>query len=119
MGSRMGPAQGDSMRVDVWDPRKDGAFSESALRRKLEERGYRVSRYVYPAGTVFDTHVHDDDKIDAVVSGRFAVSMQGETVELGPGDAVHVPRGMAHSAEVLGEDSVVSFDAIKVSVRGM
>jgi mannose-6-phosphate isomerase-like protein (cupin superfamily) len=66
---------------------------------------------------VFDTHVHEMDKIDAVVSGKFAVTMEGETVELGPGDAVHVPRGVAHQARVVGDQSVVSFDAVKVPRR--
>jgi quercetin dioxygenase-like cupin family protein len=59
------------MQVERWDPQKDGPLSESAMRRKLEQLGYRVSRYVYPPGTYFGPHTHDLDKIDAVLSGRF------------------------------------------------
>ncbi len=101
------------VRVDRWDRVREGEASEAGLRRKLEGRGYRVSRYVYPPGTVFVTHTHDVDKIDAVVSGRFALSMDGEDVVLEAGDALHVPRGVPHRAEVVGDDPVVSLDAVK------
>ncbi|HEY4015683.1 MAG TPA: cupin domain-containing protein [Polyangiaceae bacterium] len=101
------------IRVDRWDTNRDGEPTEAALRRKLEARRYRVSRFVYPPGTVFVTHTHDVDKIDAVVSGRFALSIDGEEVVLEAGDALDVPRGMPHRAEVVGDEPVVSLDAIK------
>lgn len=88
--------------------------TEAALRRELEERGYRVSRYVYPPGTRFPDHTHDRNKIDAVVSGRFRIVLEGEEIVLGPGDCVEVPRGAVHSAEVLGEEPVVSLDAVRI-----
>jgi quercetin dioxygenase-like cupin family protein len=96
-----------------WDRVRDGEPTEAALRRKLELRGYRVSRYVYPPGTVFVTHTHDVDKIDAVVSGSFLLSIRGEDVVLEAGDALEVPRGTPHRAEVVGEEPVVSLDAVK------
>ena len=49
----------------------DGPVREGELRSRLERRGYVVSRYVYPPGTVFPDHTHGVDKIDAVVSGTF------------------------------------------------
>ena len=72
-----------------------------------------VSRYSYAPGTCFPDHVHDVDKIDAVVAGTFRVVLEGKEVLLGPGDAVVVPRGAVHSAEVVGDQSVVSLDAVK------
>jgi quercetin dioxygenase-like cupin family protein len=96
-----------------WDRQRDGEPTEDALRHKLEARGYRVARYVYAPGTVFVTHTHDVDKIDAVVSGRFLLSMHGEDIELEAGDALDVPRGVPHRAEVIGEEPVVSLDAVK------
>ena len=101
------------VRVDRWDHQRDGTPTEQALRRKLEARGYRVSRYVYPPGTVFVTHTHDVDKIDAVVSGEFLLSMHGEDTVLCAGDALDVPRGVPHRAEVVGDEPVVSLDAVK------
>jgi len=99
--------------VERWDEAREGPLSENALRRKLEGRGYRVSRYVYPPGTVFPEHRHDVDKIDGVLAGRFRLTLPEGSVVLEAGDAVAVPRGTAHSAEVVGEEPVVSLDATR------
>jgi quercetin dioxygenase-like cupin family protein len=101
------------MTVGQWDSARDGALSEQRLRRKLEDDGYAVSRYVYPPGTHFPEHTHGVDKIDAVVSGRFELVVEDETVVLGPGQWIAVPRGARHSATVLGEQAVISLDAVK------
>jgi quercetin dioxygenase-like cupin family protein len=103
------------MKVERWEAQRDGVLSEPALRRKLEKLGYRVCRYTYPPGTFFPPHTHGEEKMDAVVSGRFRIRMGGDEVVLQAGDAVLVPRGAEHSAEVVGAEPVVSLDAVKVS----
>ena len=102
------------MGVRRWNAAVDGPPSEAALREKLERLGYRVARYTYEPGTVFPDHTHGVDKIDAVVSGRFRLVVGGHLTVLGPGDWIEVPRGAVHNASVVGDDPVVSLDAIKV-----
>jgi quercetin dioxygenase-like cupin family protein len=102
------------MNVERWDAIRDGELTESALRAKLERLGYSVSRYVYPPGTHFPDHTHGVDKMDAVLSGTFRITTSEGAADLGPGDAIHVPRGAVHSAEVVGCQPVVSLDAVKV-----
>lgn len=102
------------MDIEHWDEMTDGPLEEQRLRRKLADRGYRVTRYVYPPGTVFPDHTHAVDKIDAVLSGRFRMTMPGGSVVLGPGDCLAVPRGVVHSAAVVGDEPVVSLDAVRV-----
>jgi quercetin dioxygenase-like cupin family protein len=101
------------MGVHRWDPQSDGELSEKGLRRKLEEQGYSVSRYVYPPGTHFPEHTHGVDKIDAVISGQFELVVNGARHVLGPGDWIAVPRGVPHTAAVVGDAPVVSLDAVK------
>ena len=101
------------MQVEHWDPAVDGKLSEAALRRKLAARGYHVTCYTYPPGTRFPEHSHAVDKIDAVLSGRFRMTMAGRSVILEAGDSLAVPRGAVHSAEVMGNDAVVSLDAVR------
>jgi len=101
------------MAVHRWNPALDGNFSETALRRKLEAQGYSVARYVYPPGTVFPDHQHGVDKIDAVIAGRFRLIIGGHVAMLGPGDWADVPRGVTHNAVVVGDEPVVSLDAVK------
>ena len=101
------------MDVLRWDMSTDGTLSEAALARKLERLGYRVNSYVYPPGTYFPSHTHNVDKMDAVVSGRFRISMGKDSVILEAGDAVAVPAGVEHSAEVMGTEAVLSLDGIR------
>lgn len=101
------------MSIERWNPGQDGPLSEKALRQKLEQLGYRVTRYVYPPGTSFPEHTHGIDKIDAVLSGRFRMTVKGQEVILEAGDCIAVPRGTVHSAEVVGDEPVVSLDATK------
>ena len=100
--------------VERWDEESDGPLTEDAMRRKLTERGYRVSTYVYPPGTFFPDHTHAVDKIDGVLSGRFRMTMGAESVILEAGDCLGVPRGAVHSAEVVGDEPVVSLDAVRL-----
>jgi quercetin dioxygenase-like cupin family protein len=101
------------VKVDRWDRAKDGPPSEGALRAKLEAEGYEIDRWVNPPGTRFPTHTHEVDKKDAVVSGRLRLTMGGASVVLEAGDAVEVPRGTQHTAEVVGDETVVSLDAVR------
>lgn len=101
------------MAVQRWNP-SDGSVTEAALRAKLESLGYAVAKYVYGPGTVFPDHRHGMDKIDAVVSGRFRLVVGGHLAVLGPGDWVSIPRGSVHSAAVIGDEPVVSLDAVKL-----
>jgi len=104
------------MAVRHWNQTLDGPFSEAAMRRKLEGAGYLVARYTYSPGTTFPDHVHDVDKIDAVLSGRFRLVVAGHLAVLGPGDWIEVPRGVRHSATVVGDEPVVSLDAVRVAL---
>jgi quercetin dioxygenase-like cupin family protein len=101
------------MAVRRWNEGVDGPLSEASLRAKLEGLGCRVARYTYEPGTVFPDHTHGVDKIDAVVSGRFRLVIGGHLNVLGPGDWVEIPRGAVHNATVIGDEPVVSLDAIK------
>lgn len=101
------------MIIEKWNSQRDGSLSEQAIRKKLEREGYHVSRYVYTPGTYFPDHTHSVDKKDAVLSGLLRITMGREEVVLEAGDCVVVPGGAVHSAEVVGNEPVVSLDATK------
>jgi mannose-6-phosphate isomerase-like protein (cupin superfamily) len=48
-----------------------------------------------------------------VIAGRFRLVIGGHVALLGPGDWVDVPRGVTHNAAVVGDEPVVSLDAVK------
>jgi mannose-6-phosphate isomerase-like protein (cupin superfamily) len=60
----------------------------------------RVNEAVVRLGVVqgeYHWHKHDeDDEFFYVVSGRFWIDLEGRTIELGPGQATVVPKGVMH-----------------------
>jgi quercetin dioxygenase-like cupin family protein len=102
------------MQIEHWDEARDGPLTEANMRRKLNDRGYEATRYMYPPGTWFPDHDHGVDKIDGVLTGRLRVTMNGATQTLGPGDLVVVPKHIFHNVEVVGDTPVVSLDAVRM-----
>ena len=101
------------LQINHWNNETDGLLYEMAMKKKLRDKGYLVSCYVYPPGTIFSEHTHSVHKIDGVLSGRFKMTMYGQSIVLQAGDSLVVPKNVAHSAEVIGDEAVVSLDAIK------
>jgi quercetin dioxygenase-like cupin family protein len=98
-----------SLRLERWDP-ADGPLTEKRLMRTMEFEGYDVLVYTYRPGTVFPEHEHAQAKCDAVLEGVLRVTADGQTFDLRQGDRLYVPAGTRHTAEVVGEKTVVSLD---------
>ena len=101
-----------SPNIIHWDP-DWGPLSEESMQRRLREEGYVVSKYLYRAGTYFPMHTHSVDKKDTVLQGNLRIGWEGGSAVLKPGDMIEIPAGFPHSAEVVGEETVVSMDATK------
>lgn len=101
------------LRVEKWDSERDGPINEKSMRDKLKSQGYSCTRYTFPPGTDFPDHTHSVSKKDSIISGQFRFAMYGKEVVLKPGDMVVVPAGVVHNASVVGNESVVFFDATK------
>ena len=104
------------VRVEHWQAAW-GPLSEAAMRKRLEAEGYSVSRYTYPPGTYFSEHTHAVDKKDTVLRGRLKIGAEGREFVLEPGDMIEIPAGTVHTAEVVGQEAVVSLDATRSTVR--
>jgi quercetin dioxygenase-like cupin family protein len=46
------------------------------------------------------------------VRGRIRFDFDGSSVELGPGDVAVIPGGVAHGAEVIGDEEVETYNAL-------
>ncbi|MGV6818306.1 MAG: cupin domain-containing protein [Thiotrichales bacterium] len=103
------------MKIVHWDLSEKTNNREESLKKSLKNQGYWVNRRVYQPGTIFPEHSNNVDTLDAIVSGQLRLSIQGESVVLGSGDVVSVPRGAMHCAEVIGDEPVVALDAIRLS----
>ena len=100
------------MRIDRWDPRRDGPVTEAALRHKVQSSGYEVSSFAWPAGTIVPTQQQDRERVDAVVTGIVKITLDGESAILTAGDMVCIPRGAMRRVEVVGSFPAFCLDAI-------
>ena len=115
--------------VDHWDEAVDGVLSRDTMREKLRKQvscrfsikslfsdfqGYSVTPYTFSPGNSFPTHTHDVDKKDVVVDGELEFTMYDKTIILKSGDTLVVPKGVPHSAKVLGNKKLEFFDATKM-----
>jgi len=100
------------MRIDRWDPRRDGPVTEAGLRQKVAEHGYEVSTFAWPAGTVVPAQTQRQERVDAVVDGIVKITLDGESAILTAGDIVYVPRGSIRRVEVVGTHTAHCIDAV-------
>jgi len=55
-----------------------------------------VGVYVLRAGAVDEQEPHAEDEVYVVIAGRSRFTAGDRTVDVGPGDTIHVPAGVAH-----------------------
>ena len=69
-------------------------------------------RYVYAPGSIFPVHAHPEEQITVVVSARIAFEIDGSRVELSAGQVAIIPPNAPHGAEVIGNETVETFNAL-------
>ena len=55
----------------------------------------------FETGSVGKAHTHPHVQASYVLSGKFNYTVDGETVEMNPGDSIVVPSGLVHSTVCL------------------
>ena len=55
----------------------------------------------FETGAMGSVHTHPHTQCSYVLSGRFSYSVEGESLELGPGDSIVVPSGLPHGTVCL------------------
>src|SRR5436305_6325342 len=83
--------------LEIMDER---ALADACTYKWYNQTLCRVNGSVVRLGVVqgeYHWHKHDDeDEFFYVVSGRFLIDLEDRTVDLGPGQAVVVPKGVRH-----------------------
>lgn len=84
---------------------KDGSeIRELLAHRNSGIRNQSLAEARLPVGGVTTRHRHPRaEEIYYVLEGRGAMEIDGETREIGPGDAVAIPPGARHQIATLGE----------------
>ena len=78
------------------------------IRRTLVSgKALMICRFDLESGVQIPEHSHPHDQAGYVVSGRIQITIDGNSLELGPGDSYCAPPGVLHSARSLEATVVV------------
>jgi glyoxylate utilization-related uncharacterized protein len=102
------------MRIERWDPRRDGPFSQTALHQKLQSRGYQPILRVLPIGAVAAGQPDDRDRAAAVITGVVKLSLDSDSAILAEGDVAFFPVGVPWRLEVIGATGARCFEAVSL-----
>lgn len=69
-------------------------------------------RYLYRPGAVFPTHSHEQEQITIVMTGTIEFTIAEQIVELEAGGIAIIPPNVQHSARVIGNETVESFNTL-------
>lgn len=93
-------------RVERWN--QTLAPNAAMLRLILEREGYRVYQWSDSPGMFYGSHKHGEDQSHWIISGALELTIEGfGTYVLESGDRDFLPAETYHTAQVLGEESVV------------
>ncbi|MHC5113990.1 MAG: cupin domain-containing protein [Planctomycetota bacterium] len=98
--------------VHRWDDLDSDRPMELLSRRRITGVHAMLSEIHLDQGCHVPTHAHENEQFACVISGRMRFGLGAEDgpdrreVTLGPGEVLHVPPLVPHSADAL-EDSVV------------
>lgn len=96
--------------VTHW-PANAGQVTINKIRARLEQEGLSPYRFDMIPGDVHGDHAHPDAEIRWVVSGRMRVLVDEEEIILEPGDRLDLAANVVHSADVFGDEAVVTLCA--------
>ncbi len=92
------------MRVAKTEELEGFAMGPMTL-RPFAGKGLMAVRVEGPKGAQAPAHSHPQEQMTLVVSGRLRFRVGAEWREVGPMEAVHIPGGVEHEAEVLSRRS--------------
>lgn len=92
-------------------PADAGQITINKIRARLEQAGLRPSRFDMVPGDRYGDHAHPDAEIRWVVSGRLRIVAGYEELILESGDRLDLAAGVVHSADVVGDEVVVTLCA--------
>lgn len=86
--------------------------AEDAIRQRYAAEGLQPYAWGNGPYDTYPVHDHGYEKVLRVVRGsiRFDLPLRGESIELGPGDTLILPAGIAHAA-VVGPEGVTCLEA--------
>jgi quercetin dioxygenase-like cupin family protein len=88
-------------------PRHSSAFGKLITGKHIE-----IGILDYKAGEGATPHSHPHEQIVICLSGRSRITLDGETFDMGPGEAVHIPPNAPHCITMIEDSRLISAKSI-------
>jgi quercetin dioxygenase-like cupin family protein len=91
-----------------WDSMPREELNPLLGRRYVSGESVMLAQIYLAKGCIVPKHSHENEQITWVLEGRMRLTLgedESQVVELGPGDVLHIPAHVPHSAEAL-EDTL-------------
>ncbi len=75
----------------------------------LRSERIELTKVFFAKGEGADPHRHAEEQVMYVTKGRLRVTCDGETYEIGPGEATFNPSNAEHAVEALEDVEAISF----------
>ncbi|MGH8659592.1 MAG: diguanylate cyclase domain-containing protein [Gammaproteobacteria bacterium] len=97
-------------RKEAWSTAADGLLTEVALKQKLLLWGFVEGGWnTYAPQTRLPDQNDRRERVRAILSGHLRVTVEGQGLDLKPGDTLFIPAGTNCSFEVIGQEPVVCY----------
>ena len=94
--------------VANWSGTDQEQIDPKLSQRVFTTANVMVVHYVYEPGLEFETHSHPQEQITLVQSGLLQIDIEGEKIELKPGDICSISPNVTHSTVVVSKEAVQS-----------
>ncbi|NMC43320.1 MAG: cupin domain-containing protein [candidate division Zixibacteria bacterium] len=97
---------------------KELTLAEGITARMVHADKLSVAHVRLLPGAVAPMHVHPHEQVTSVITGELALTVNGETVTLAPGQAVVLPPSVPHSAKAVTTCYVIDvFHPVREDLR--
>jgi quercetin dioxygenase-like cupin family protein len=101
------------MKVEAWNEKRNGKFTEHSLKRTIEKLGLTVQTVTYNKEVKLTKHKFAKETIVGVAVGKYEITSGGETFVLKPSDYLKVPANTEFDAAVTGKEDVIAYEGTK------
>jgi quercetin dioxygenase-like cupin family protein len=91
------------MNLFRWDDVTEERLTEKFSRRYIFGKNVMIARIEMKQGCVVPNHNHEAEQMTTVFSGRMRFLVGGEEIIVGPGETLHIPSFVEHSAVALDD----------------
>jgi len=96
------------MKHFKWDEIPAERVNDHFVRKLAWDGKMMIARTDVEKGYVVPHHQHDNEQITWVMSGKWRFTLEGKTVDVGPGEMISIPAGTVHGAEAV--ETLVAYD---------